>query len=125
MIRTVREQTSQYALWMEMSLAAIILAALFFSLRVLAAPSVHKAGNAKEGAVLFQKYCVSCHNKEAGDTMPFGPPNLHGIFAKKPPTITPREAEDIIAHGKGVMPGFSNQLEPASIENLLAYLKTQ
>jgi mono/diheme cytochrome c family protein len=108
-----------------MSLATIVLTALFFSLKVLAAPGAHKAGNAKEGAVLFQKYCAHCHNKEAGDTTPFGPPNLHGIFAKKPPVITAKEAEDIIAHGKGVMPGFSNQLEPADIDNLLAYLKTQ
>ena len=125
MIRIIREQKSQYAVWMKMSSAAIVLTALFFSLRILAAPSAHNAGHAKAGAVLFQKYCANCHNKEVGDTMPFGPPNLHGIFAKKPPAITPKEVADIIAHGKSVMPSFSNQLEPADIDNLIAYLKTQ
>ncbi len=63
---------------------------------------------AKHGAAVFQQNCVSCHNKQPGDSAPFGPPNLHGIFSSKPlvtPPITPRKHR-IIEKGKAPMPAF-------------------
>ena len=67
-----------------------------------ATPPVMNA-KAKRGAAVFQQNCVSCHNKQPGDTTPFGPPNLHGIFSSKPlvtPPVTPAQATDIIKKGK-------------------------
>lgn len=80
------------------------------------------AGSVKRGNELFQQKCVGCHNKQPGDTGPFGPPNLHGILRQK--LITPEEACNIVRHGKGSMPAFGT-LSDAQIEELLAYLKTQ
>jgi mono/diheme cytochrome c family protein len=83
---------------------------------------------AKRGATVFQQNCVSCHNKQPGDTTPFGPPNLHGIFSSKPlvtPPVTPAQATDIIKKGKAPMPAFAGILTDAQISDLIAYLKAQ
>ena len=83
---------------------------------------------AKRGAAVFQQNCVSCHNKQPGDTTPFGPPNLHGIFSSKPlvtPPVTPAQATDIIKKGKAPMPAFGSILTEAQIGDLIAYLKAQ
>ena len=83
---------------------------------------------AKRGSALFQQNCVSCHNKQPGDTTPFGPPNLHGIFSSKPlvnPPVTPAQATDIIKKGIAPMPAFASILTEAQINDLIAYLKAQ
>jgi mono/diheme cytochrome c family protein len=83
---------------------------------------------AKRGAAVFQQNCVSCHNKQPGDTTPFGPPNLHGIFGSKPlvtPPVTPAQATDVIKKGKAPMPAFAGILTDAQISDLIAYLKAQ
>lgn len=82
----------------------------------------HPTAAAKNGRALFQQSCAGCHNKQPGDTTPFGPPNLHGIFQKK--VLTPTQARKIIRHGKGGMPSFGS-LRDSQIDSLLAYLKTQ
>src|SRR6202161_3403842 len=82
----------------------------------------------KRGASVFQKNCVSCHNKQPGDTTPFGPPNLHGIFSSKPlvtPPVTPAQATYNIKKGKAPMPAFAGILTDAQISDLIAYLKAQ
>jgi mono/diheme cytochrome c family protein len=83
---------------------------------------------AKRGAVIFQQNCVSCHNKQPDDAVPFGPPNLHGMFSSKPlihPALTPAEAEAFIKKGAAPMPAFSGILTDAQIADLIAYLKVQ
>jgi mono/diheme cytochrome c family protein len=83
---------------------------------------------AKRGAAIFQQNCVSCHNKQANDSTPFGPPNLHGIFSSKPmvtPPITPAQATETIKNGKAPMPAFGSILNETQISDLIAYLKAQ
>src|SRR5271156_5238079 len=83
---------------------------------------------AKRGAAAFQQNWVSCHNKQPGDTTPFGPPNLHGIFSSKPlatPPVTPAQATDVIKKGKAPMPAFAGILTDAQVSDLIAYLKAQ
>jgi mono/diheme cytochrome c family protein len=92
------------------------------------APAPVMNAKAKRGSAVFQQNCVSCHNKQPGDTTPFGPPNLHGIFSSKPlvtPPVTPAQATDIIKKGKAPMPAFSGILTDAQISDLIAYLKAQ
>jgi mono/diheme cytochrome c family protein len=83
---------------------------------------------AKRGAEVFQQNCASCHNKQPGDTTPFGPPNLHGIFGSKPlvtPPITPAQATETIKKGLPPMPAFGSILTDAQISDVIAYLKAQ
>jgi mono/diheme cytochrome c family protein len=87
------------------------------------------SGKAKLGETIFKTQCIGCHNKQPGDTTPFGPPNLHGIIgtsaATTPPQITTQVAASTIKTGKGIMPPFEGKLTPQDISNVVAYLKTQ
>jgi mono/diheme cytochrome c family protein len=83
---------------------------------------------AKRGSAIFQQNCVSCHNKQPGDTTPFGPPNLHGIFSSKSmvsPPITPAQAQETIKKGLPPMPAFGSILTEGQISDVIAYLKAQ
>jgi mono/diheme cytochrome c family protein len=111
--------------------------ALTLSLTGLITTSIHQAvaqkaapsGKAKLGETVFKTNCIQCHNKQPGDTTPFGPPNLHGIIGTNtsttPPQVTPQVAMETIRKGKGIMPPFEGKLSPADISNVVAYLKTQ
>jgi mono/diheme cytochrome c family protein len=78
--------------------------------------------SAKRGDAIFHSHCITCHNKQPGDTSPFGPPNLHGVF--KQGLVTPAQAQTIITEGKGGMPSFGKTLTPAEIHDVIAYVKT-
>jgi mono/diheme cytochrome c family protein len=79
----------------------------------------------RQGEALFQRNCVTCHNKLEGDRSPFGPPNLHGIFRGSKPAMTPRQAAEIIQKGRTPMPSFESVLTPAQINTVIVYLKAQ
>jgi len=102
---------------------AVFLGASYFVLAGgLAFAGSHPDVTVQRGKVLFQQHCAGCHNKQPGDTNPFGPPNLHGIFQHR--VLTPAQARNIIRHGKGSMPPFRS-LTDRQIDRLIAYLKTQ
>jgi mono/diheme cytochrome c family protein len=102
--------------------ASVLMCAAFMVSSAAAADAT--GGKAKHGEALFKERCISCHNKQPGDTSPFGPPNLNGIF-RKPARITTKEAASIITNGKSPMPGFGTVLSPGDIDDLIAYLKTK
>jgi mono/diheme cytochrome c family protein len=81
------------------------------------------SAKAKHGEEVFKANCIGCHSKEAGDTTPFGPPNLHGVLGKNP-VLTPQQATETIKQGKGVMPAFEGKLNDSDINAVVAYLKT-
>jgi mono/diheme cytochrome c family protein len=103
---------------------AVLASAAFFLLAcgIAFAGGHPNVASVKPGDLLFHQKCAGCHNKQPGDTSPFGPPNLHGIFQKK--LLTPAEASDVIRHGRGSMPGFGT-LSDMQVKQLLAYLKMQ
>jgi mono/diheme cytochrome c family protein len=111
-----------YSLASLFPIAGIILAA---SVGIAVAQKPAVSGKAKQGETTFKAQCIGCHNKQPGDTTPFGPPNLHGIIGKTPPQITAQEATTTIKTGKGIMPPFDGKLTPQDISNVVAYLKTQ
>lgn len=102
------------------STAAVVLAGMA---GIAAAQKPQTSSQVKHGEAVFKAQCVGCHNKEAGDTTPFGPPNLHGILAKGG-AITPQQAVETIKQGKGVMPPFADKLNGSDINAVIAYLKT-
>ncbi len=81
-------------------------------------------GHAKQGQAIFRQRCAACHNKQPGDTSPFGPPNLNGIFRGTSP-LTAKEAARIIEDGKPPMPAFGSVLSRSDIDDLIAYLKSR
>jgi mono/diheme cytochrome c family protein len=115
-----------YSLALSFPFAAALLAG---SVGIAVAQKPAASGKAKLGETVFKAQCIGCHNKQPGDTTPFGPPNLHGIIGTNtgatPPQITSQEAALTIRAGKGIMPPFDGKLTPQDISNLVAYLKTQ
>lgn len=104
------------------ALAAFLLSTPVFRPSPVAAAENGGAA-AKRGEAMFKQRCIACHNKQPGDTTPFGPPNLNGIF-RGPTAITTKDAETVISNGKGQMPGWGKILTKSDIDDLLAYLKT-
>jgi mono/diheme cytochrome c family protein len=108
-----------------------LVSGIFLSVSVgtAAAQKPAVSAKAKQGETIFKAQCIGCHNKQPGDTTPFGPPNLHGIIGTNPgttpPQITAQVAATTIKTGKGIMPPFDGKLTPQDISNVVAYLKTQ
>jgi mono/diheme cytochrome c family protein len=111
-----------YSLTLLLIVAGIFMAA---ANRIAIAQKPAASGKAKQGEIVFKAQCIGCHNKQPGDTTPFGPPNLHGIIGSTPPQVTPQVAAATIKNGKGIMPPFEGKLTPQDISNVVAYLKTQ
>ena len=84
------------------------------------------SGKAKQGETIFKAQCIGCHNKQPGDTTPFGPPNQQWNHWKHySPQVTSQEAATTIKNGKGIMPPFEGKLTTQDINSVVAYLKTQ
>jgi len=103
-----------------LSIAAVVLAG---TAGIATAQKPPVSAKAKHGEEVFKTNCIGCHSKEAGDTSPFGPPNLHGVLGKNP-VITPQQATATIKNGKNVMPAFAGKLNDSDISAVVAYLKT-
>jgi mono/diheme cytochrome c family protein len=111
-------------MWVPSSFFITAVIVIIFAAHQGHAITSQRAAKASEGDAIFHKRCAGCHNKQPGDTTPFGPPNLHGLFAPKP-VITAKDAVAIIREGKGTMPAFGRDLSSVQIEALIRYLKTQ
>lgn len=81
------------------------------------------ATKAKRGVTVFEQHCIAYRNKQPGNTAPFGPPNLNGIFPS-PSLLTTKQAEGIIAIGKVATPAWGAVLTQSDIDDMVAYLKT-
>lgn len=107
--------------------AGILPAVLLLSAANLCAASgsggKQASARARQGNAIFHQRCIVCHNKQPGDTSPFGPPNLHEVF-KGPTALKPEDAQQIITNGKGQMPAFGQILTKSNIADVIAYLKT-
>lgn len=103
-----------------LSIAAVVFAG---SAGIATAQKPVVSAKAKHGEAVFKANCIGCHSKEAGDTSPFGPPNLHGVLGKNP-VLTPQQATETIKNGKNVMPGFAGKLNDSDISAVVAYLRT-
>lgn len=108
--------------------AALLLASLSICAVQLrgASPGASDASSPspKHGDQIFHQRCVVCHNKQPGDTTPFGPPNLYEVF-RQPSPLTSKQAETIITQGKGAMPAFGSILSKSDIHSVIAYLRAK
>lgn len=78
------------------------------------------------GYGIYQQDCASCHY--ANQTGDLHGPSLFAMYRKKYlPSGAPANDERVsaaIVNGRGMMPGFGNQLSPQQLDELLAYLHT-
>ena len=78
------------------------------------------------GHATFQARCVQCHYDR--QTGALHGPSLLGVF-KKPALPSGAAATDervtaTILHGRNLMPAMGNQVDPADVDDILAYLHT-
>lgn len=121
-IEASRRSANRHEGFFKLALLAVAVLTLAGTMGFADSGKASKGGKVKAGEEIFQKDCANCHNKQPGDTSPFGPPNLHGVFKTG---LTPAEAQKIIRDGKGAMPAWGNTLSNSDIQNVIAYLKTQ
>ena len=79
------------------------------------------------GKAVFDQKCGVCHNADSTDKK-IGP-GLKGLYARGTFTtsgnkITDESVTAFIQAGSGMMPPFKGVLEPASLQDVVAYLKT-
>lgn len=78
------------------------------------------------GRAVFVDACARCHN--AYDTQALHGPSLYGVF-RKPylPSGAPardERVEQVILHGRGLMPAAGGDLTAEQLQDLLRYLHT-
>lgn len=109
--------------------ARVYLSIVFFtSLVVVISPlfatgsqSASTQTSSDRGAAIFRKSCSVCHSVRSGETKVGR--SLYGVV-REGSGRSEETARQVIANGKGTMPGFKEKLEPREIDDLLEYLRT-
>jgi quinoprotein glucose dehydrogenase len=79
--------------------------------------TVSKNQDESSGEKEYKRNCSSCHKENRKGNVASGYPNLVGIYQKRSKAFV----KQIIAQGKGMMPGFS-QLSKEEQENITAFI---
>ena len=84
-------------------------------------------GSAVKGKDVFEKKCAMCHFADS-DAKKIGP-GLKGIgkrgtFSVNGNKVTDQSLKEWIENGDTLMPPFKDVLEPAQINDVVAYVKT-
>lgn len=91
---------------------------------VLVAPGA-VADAAPDGAAIFKSKCAVCHGADGKGKTPTGRSlHLKDLGSDEVQSMKNEEMQKIIEDGKGTMPGFKNTLDQASIDALIAFIRT-
>ncbi|PYU53803.1 MAG: adenylate cyclase [Acidobacteria bacterium] len=85
------------------------------------------AGSAVRGKEVFEKKCAMCHFADS-DAKKIGPGlkgiSKRGTFTVNGNKVTTESLTTWIENGDSQMPGMKDNLEPAQIKDVVAYVKT-
>ncbi|OLB17048.1 MAG: hypothetical protein AUI12_05130 [Acidobacteria bacterium 13_2_20CM_2_57_6] len=85
------------------------------------------AGSAARGKEVFEKKCTMCHFADS-DAKKIGPGlkgiSKRGTFTVNGSKVTTESLTTWIENGDAQMPGMKDNLEPAQIKDVVAYVKT-
>ena len=85
------------------------------------------AGSAARGKEVFEKKCTMCHFADS-DAKKIGPGlkgiSKRGTFTVNGSKVTTESLTTWIENGDAQMPGMKDNLEPAQIKYVVAYVKT-
>jgi len=85
------------------------------------------AGSAARGKEVFEKKCAMCHFADS-DAKKIGPGlkgiSKRGTFTVNGSKVTTESLTTWIENGDSQMPGMKDNLEPAQIKDVVAYVKT-
>ena len=78
-----------------------------------------------DGAALYKSKCVTCHAADGSGSTPAGKSmKVRDLRSAEVQNQTDLQLTDVIAGGKGKMPGYGKQLSTADIQALIAYIRT-
>ncbi len=87
---------------------------------LLSASQLH-AASAKSN---YDSKCAMCHAENGSGKTPMGKNmNVRDLRSKAVQRLSNQQLEEIIAKGKGAMPGYASQLSKAEINALVAYVR--
>lgn len=79
------------------------------------------AGNPFVGQSIYNSHCAGCHGGDGRGAIVGAPSFRAGSQALMNPDFKLR---DVIARGKGIMPGFENVLKEDQIYDVIAHIRT-
>lgn len=79
---------------------------------------------AKNAGPTFDAKCAMCHGKDGSGNSRMGKSmKVPDLRSKAVQSKSDAELHNFIAKGKGVMPGYGNQLSKQDIDDLVAYIR--
>jgi len=102
-------------------LAFVLLSA---AIALLVIPRAH-ADAGPDGAAIFKQKCAMCHGPDGkGQTAMGKSLHLKDLGSEEVQKMTNEEMNKVIADGKGKMPAYKSKLDQASIDALIAFIRT-
>jgi len=106
---------------------AIVCAGMLFAQDTSKKTAGPNAASISRGKTVFQEKCALCHY-DTSDQKKIGPGlkglNKRGTFSVNGNKITDDSLKTWIENGDQLMPPFKDQLEPAQLKDVIAYVKT-
>ena len=106
---------------------ALFCAGILFAQDASKKAGASSSGSVSRGKTVFQQKCALCHY-DTSDQKKIGPGlkglNKRGTFSVNGNKITDDSLKTWIENGDQLMPPFKEQLEPAQLKDVIAYVKT-
>ena len=101
--------------------SALIFSVILAGACLLVSPGNAQANDAKSN---YDTKCAVCHAKDGSGKTPMGKKmGLRDLRSKAVQKIPDKEIYDIIAKGKGAMPGYADQLSKEEMEGLVKFIR--
>ncbi len=98
---------------------------LAVSMGVLILPRSARADAGIDGAAVYKAKCAMCHGPDGkGQTTMGKNMKLKDLGSDEVQKMTDKEMDKIIADGKGKMPAYKGKLDQATIDALIAHIRT-
>jgi len=102
-----------------------VVVVLALALAVLVMPGSAKADSGVDGAAIYKAKCSACHGVDGkGQTAMGKNMKLRDLGSGEVQKLTNAELDKIIADGKGKMPAYKGKLDQASIDAVIAHIRT-
>lgn len=98
---------------------------LLQSVLILLMPVLAWADAAPDGGAIFKSKCAMCHGPDGkGQTAMGKSLKLKDLGSAEVQKMTNAELQKVITDGKGKMPSYKDKLDQASIDAVIAFIRT-
>ena len=98
---------------------------LTVAIGILVMPHAARADAGPDGAVIYKQKCAMCHGPDGKGQTPVGKSmHVKDLGSEEVQSMKSEELDKIISDGKGKMPAFKSKLDQASIDAVIAFIRT-